>query len=71
MGWESEAQAALKEQKESLSARNALGMRIPKEVIQGEAAPEPRRRLGAFADIPNICALAREIKGNPLPCLEA
>lgn len=48
-----------------------IGNEESTEVIQGDAAPGPRSGLGAFTDIPNICALARQIKGNPLPCLEA
>lgn len=42
-----------------------------KEVIQEDTVPESQRSLGAFTDILNICAFAKEIKGNSLLCLKA
>lgn len=42
MGWRSEEEAALKEQKKSVSARNALGMRIPKRSSREKLCLNPR-----------------------------
>lgn len=42
-----------------------------KKVIQGDTVPESQKSLGAFTDILNICAFAREIKGILLLCLQA
>lgn len=69
MGWKSKEEAALKAQKKSLSTQNRLGMRIPKRSSR-EKLVAPKRRLGAFTGIPNICAFARKIKGSLLPRLE-
>lgn len=47
------------------------GTEDSKRVIQGDAVPQSQRSLGAFTDILNICAFAREIKGNLPLCLKA
>lgn len=72
MGWKIEAgEGSFKETKGELVCQECSGNEGSKEVIQGEAVPEPWSGLGTSTDIPNICAFARQRKENLPPCLEA
>lgn len=64
--WKSE-QSSAKGTHGELVCPEYAGNEDSKEVIPGEAMPEPQGRLGTFTDIPNICAFAREIKGICFP----
>ena len=70
-GLEEGGRASSEEAHADLVCPECIGNEDSKEVSPGEAMPEPQGRLGAFTDIPNICAFARQIKGNLLLCLEA